>query len=456
LAPAEVNRLSGALARRPPLPWLAVAIGTSMAALLGTVGADSRWLEALGRAIIDGRSIPDGVPFATAPTSGWPNVPVLAELLFRGLGAIPGDRGLLVAQALAVGAGMAIVLLDQRRAGAGERAAFFALLLTVPASFGSIVAVRAQLFSLVLFPVLALLIRREAAAPSRRIWLLVPLIAVWSNLHGAVLTGLAVAGAYLLLERMRHEPLLGLGVLLASIAALCLTPALLQTPGYYAGVLRNEAARQGVGLWAPLSPTSVLDVIFASCAFVLVLAALRSRPRPWEILALAGLAALSVKASRGGVFLVLFAAVPAAVGLEGPARSRPRLAAPLIVAFAALALLGIVKGPILTGATDRVVNATLAAAGGTPVLAQDQLAEQVALAGGRIWAGNPIDAFDQTDQRLYVDWMQGEPGGDPALAYAPRAVLVRRGSEAEKRMATRPSWRRAMEDARTALYVRRH
>ena len=56
-----------------------------------------------------------------------------------------------------------------------------ALLLFLPACFGPIVAIRAELFSLPLFAACALLLRAQALAPSRRIWLLVPLLALWGT-----------------------------------------------------------------------------------------------------------------------------------------------------------------------------------------------------------------------------------------------------------------------------------
>jgi hypothetical protein len=439
---------------RPPLPWVAVAAAAATAGLLGTIAADSRWLVALGRAIVRAGHVPDGVPFATAPTSGWPNVPVAGELVLDAFDRV-GTRGLLLLQVVAVAASLAIVARDMREADAGERGAFWALLLIVPASFAAVVAVRAQLFSLVLFPLLALLVRREARAPSRRVWLLVPLVALWSNLHGGVLTGLAVAGAYLVVDRLRREPGTALGVLAACGVALCLTPALWNTPAYYAGVLGNEAARQGAGLWAPLS-LSGLDLLLVAGALVLIAGALRSRPTAWELVVIAGLAFLTVRAARGGVFLVLFTAVPAACGFGGPRTSRPRVAGPVVVAFAVLALFGIVRGPILTGASDALVARTVRLAAGTPVLAEDQLAEQVALAGGRIWVGNPIDAFRRADQRLYIDWIRGVPAGDRALDRAPRAVLVRSGSDAQRRLARDRGWQRVAGDARVDLYARRN
>jgi hypothetical protein len=78
----------------------------------------------------------------------------------------------------------------------------------------------------------------------------------------------------------------------------------------------------------------------------------------------------------------------------------------------------------------------------------------VADAGGRVWLANPIDAFRQADQRVYVEWLRGVPAGDAALAHAPRAVLVRLGSKAERRLRASAAFRRVAADARTVLYAR--
>ena len=281
-----------------------------------------------------------------------------------------------------------------------------------------------------------------------------PLVALWSNLHGAVLTGLAVAGAYLLFGRARREPLLAVGVLAASVLAVFATPALWRTGDYYAGVLRNEAARRGVGLWAPLSPTSGLDLAFVVCAVVILVATLRRRPELWELVAMVGLALLTARTARGGVWLVFFAATPAALGLGRGGDGRSRVALPAAACLIGLAVLGIVHGPRELGAGDAVLRQALAEAHGTPVLATDILAEQVALAGGRVWVGNPIDAFSRRDQRLYLDWAEGKATGDAALAHAPRVVLVRPDSDAAKRLARLGTLRRIAGDSNAILYER--
>jgi hypothetical protein len=120
-----------------------------------------------------------------------------------------------------------------------------------------------------------------------------------------------------------------------------------------------------------------------------------------------------------------------------------------------LTVFGIVHGPRELGARNTVLHRALTDAGGTPVLATDILAEQVALEGGRVWIGNPIDAFRRRDQRLYVDWLQGKPAGDAALAKAPRVVLVQSGSDAQKRLAQRGDLREVARDDRAVLYERR-
>jgi len=434
---------------------LTVALGAAAAAVAGTIGADARWLPALGRIILDRGKIPDGVPYASAPSAGWHNVPVLAELILRGLTSAAGDRGLLAAQVVAVAAASAILAWDLRRAGADDLAGALVLLVVVVGALPVFLIVRSQLFSLLLFPVLVTLLRAEARSPSLRIWLVTPLFALWSNLHGAVLVGLAVAAAYLIFGRARRQPLLAGSVLVASALAVCVTPALQNTPGYYAGLLQNEAARRGEALWSPLSLTSVFDLLLLPAAIVLLVLATRTLPALWEAIALAGLAVLTVKTARSGVWLLFLAATPAARSLHlKPGRER-RVAAIALPVAVALAVFGMVRGPHASGAGKPLLDEALRRAAGTPILAESIPAEQVALAGGRVWMSNPLDAFSHRNQRLYLDWLAGRPAGDATLPHAGRVVLVIRGDAPAKRLRNAPAFREVAHDANAILYVRR-
>jgi hypothetical protein len=439
---------------------LTVLVGcfvSALCALLATVGADADWLAALGRRIAHSWSIPGGVPFAAVSSAGWHNVPVLGELIFHALQAGLGTRGLVVAQLAAVVVCLWLTTKDMRRADVADAPAALALIMTAFAAAPALLVVRSQLFSLALFPLLVLLLRSETRHPSRRIWLLVPLVALWTNLHGGVLLGVAVAAVYLLFARGREQPLVAIGVLAGMTLALFATPALVETAAYYRGVVGSRAATHGEGMWQPLSLHSPFDVVFLIVAVPLLVLAWRSRPKTWEWLVLAVLAVAAIKSSRNEVWLALFVAVPAARGLAGSRSWRavfpPAAASALTGLLVLVTIVGLTRTPVSTGATTKLLQIAARTAGGTPILADGVDAEQLALDGRRILIGNPLDAFPQREQQLYLDWLAGRPDGD-AEANRVRAVLVTKGSAPQHRLAVRSDFRAVAQDKRAVLYVR--
>jgi hypothetical protein len=328
------------------------------------------------------------------------------------------------------------------------------LLLVVIGALPALLIIRSQLFSLLLLPVLVALLRDQGRRPSVRVWLLLPLFAVWSNLHGAVLVGVAIAGAYLVIERGPRRPFEAAAVLGGSLIAVCATPALEHTPDYYIGVLHNEAARRGEQLWAPLSLSSGFDLLLLAAVIPLVFFAARGRPRLWEAVAIAALAILTVRTARSGVWLLFFAAAPAATGLRLRPSRQLRVGVPALALSVAIALFGLARGPLSGGAGKPLLDLALRQAHGTPILAEGVLSEQVALAGGRVWISNPLDAFSHRDQRLYLDWLAGRPTGDAALRQA-RVVLVIRGGSAADRLKASGAFRQSARGSNAALYLRR-
>lgn len=448
---------SGSVPQPPRLTWVGAALLTGACAALAAVGADARWLAALGGAIVDGGGIPDGVPFASAPSAAWHNVPVLGELVFHALVAGLGDRGLVLAQTLAVAAAFACLSVDLRRSRASDLTSGCVLLLVALAAAPALLVIRSQLFSLALFPALCLLLRAEARTPSRRVWLVVPLAALWTNLHGGVLVGVLVTGAYLLVDRLRRDPATALGAGAGMVAALLATPAGLGTAAYYWRVLRSEAATRGEGLWAPLSLHQPFDVAFLLFGLPLVLVVLRRRPPLWETVATAGLCLMALQASRNTVWAVVFAAVPAARALTRSRTGRPALGARPAAALAVVPLLLLVAGlarvPRANGAGAALLDRARVEADGSPVLADGLDAERLAVSGATIVIGNPLDAFSRSEQRAYLDWLAGRPAGD-RLLHGVRVVVVRDATAAQRRLARNGSFARAAADGWAALYVR--
>ncbi|MFL6039045.1 MAG: hypothetical protein ACJ74B_10465 [Gaiellaceae bacterium] len=425
------------------LSWLAVAAGSTLCAAVAAIGADARWLAALGGVIARAGRIPSSIPYAAAPSHDWVNVPVLGELVFHWVDALGGERGLIVLQALAVAATLALLLYDMRATGASDPARALVLMLVPFASLSALFVVRAQVFSLPLFAATVVLLRADARGRSARIWLIVPLVALWSNLHGAVLVGLVVATIYLLFARRFL-------VLAAVWCALFATPALERTASYYLGVLHSEPAVSGFGMWAPLSPHRPLDVLFLAVAAPLIWLAVRARPRAWELVSLGVLAASTVHVGRNSIWLLLFVAAPAATGLRVRMAARRNVlitcawALPVILLVAAFtqAPEQTVAGPALRAHAVRL-------AGGRPILADPEDAERLALDGARIWIANPIDAFERDDQRDYINWLDGRSAARHDV------VLVQRESEAQRRLTKDAAFREVARDSVAVLYVRR-
>ena len=246
----------------------------------------------------------------------------------------------------------------------------------------------------------SLLLRSESRAPSHRIWLLVPLLALWGNLHGAVLTGAAVAGAYLIFQRgccaAGREPC-GDGAPRRSGAVReprrsgrCRLTCL-------ARAAQRGRAGQAIGLWAPLSPHRWLDVAFGLWRSPDAEGALRARPRVWSSSHCPGLALLTLHAARGGVWLALYAAPLAAAGFGGHGGSEAhsvlagRVAGCSIAeGLTSMAAANMARRP--RSCSARVVTRTLALAHGTPVPARICWPSRLPC-GGASRRASPIDAF---------------------------------------------------------------
>ena len=423
--------------------WVPGLVAAALACYLAPrmlTGADTMWMVAIGDRIAATGSLPTGVPFAAADTSSWPNVPVLGELiLYWAYSATAAG----LAFALLVLTVVTLVTLAHQalEMGAHSAATAFSLALVAIGMLPTFGVIRAQMLSLVPFALLIVLLRSESRAPSRRIWLVVPLIAVWGNLHGGVLVGVALTGCYLAFSRLRATPVTALLVGLASLTSVWVNPALLRTGHYYLGVLSNEAARRGTELWARPDLGSVFDVLMLLAAVVLGLAAvIRGRLQGWELVAVIGMAVATATSARHGMWLLLFLLGPGALGLthlvrrndsrgraplsphsaEDSERSRSGRTSRIVVraftlgltAVAVVTVLGrssVLQGPVET------VNAIKTLAGGQIVLAPEPLAEDLAAAGVTVWASNPIDAFRPEDQAAYLDVWLGRDGGRRAI-----------------------------------------
>src|SRR5690242_411197 len=134
-----------------PLTWLAAAFAAAGCAAATHIGADARWLAAIGASIAHTGALPHTIGYAAAPSS-WHDAPALGQLVSHALERAGGDRGLVVAQVVAVAIAVAALAVDIGRREARDGAGAAVLLATVAAAPAAFLIARAEVFSLALFP----------------------------------------------------------------------------------------------------------------------------------------------------------------------------------------------------------------------------------------------------------------------------------------------------------------
>lgn len=264
----------------PALALIALAVGVGVRRM---ADPDLPWHLATGRIIAATRSLPrtDDLSFTHQPVR---YVESVSDALLYALYALGGPVTL---QALAGLLALAVALVAWRRAaGAGPIAALFAALLV--ASMGPWLITRPATLSFALLGLALLALEAHRAAPGtphgrRALWALVPLHALWANVHGFVVVSVAItalyAGARVAARLLPREPWLprrdgtdvrtALLVALGVVLATCLNPA---GPRLLLGPGAAFADWQRIGEWRP--PTLELVIDFVPQVIVLLLAVL--------------------------------------------------------------------------------------------------------------------------------------------------------------------------------------
>jgi hypothetical protein len=192
----------------------------------------------------------------TAVGHAWINHENLSEIVFAVVANSAGASGLASLSVLLGLFLLALMVVHAMRQGVSFGVLSLSLLLAVAnISFGW--SVRPQIFTYTCFAALVVLLGETAWR--RRLWLAVPLFAVWANFHGGFVAGLAVFGlcmACRALQSTWRQRAEYVALLLACVLATLLNP-------YGAGLLRwlvydLGPPRPEIGEWDPLRPPSVL------------------------------------------------------------------------------------------------------------------------------------------------------------------------------------------------------
>jgi hypothetical protein len=223
VTPSVADCFSAAL-----LIWLFASGPYGWLGLLGD--GDTGWHIRTGEYILDNRKVPSVDFFSyTKPGEPWFAWEWLSATIMGALHRTAGLKGVVLAAAAAVITFSTILLRQMIWRGSNLFLALLLSLLGVGASSIHYLA-RPHLFTLVLLPLCLWLVESDRRQRTRTVWLLVPMTAVWVNLHGGFLALVACLG--LLAAGSLAEQRRGDAVRYGGLAAACAAASILNPYGY--------------------------------------------------------------------------------------------------------------------------------------------------------------------------------------------------------------------------------
>ena len=253
----------------------------------------------------------------------WIDQQWLGQLMYYGFYAIGGIRAVLALNALGLAAGTGVAVVAARRLGGSARSVTWLALLSFVVIAWSTWTVRVQALVFVLFAAMLWLLAADSRRPSRRVFLTLPLLVLWANIHGTAFLGaglIALRGAAMLLERERswRDRLPTAAVLMASPVLLLASPYGFELVGYYHRLLLNPAFSQYVTEWAPTRFGIATAPFYALVLLAAWLAGrCASRLTRFEQAALLMTAVLAMLAVRSVVWFMLAALILLPGALDG-------------------------------------------------------------------------------------------------------------------------------------------
>jgi len=354
-APPRVSRFTAALEENG---LMVVVLGAFAIVLLVSLRrglAPDGWL-----AFVSGRWIVQhGLPShdtLTTMTQGhrWTDQQWLGQLALYGLWRLGGIKLAMLVSALFATSGLVGAALIAKGHGATARSVTWIAILAMITYYPVAAVMRTQAFAFPLFAATLWLTLEDARQPSRRVFLALPLLALWANLHGSVPLGcglVALAGLVSMAQDRRPTGR-GLALLIAPWLCIFVSPYALHLPTYYQKVLLGSDFKHLVTEWAPTTLTAVTASMFILVLGGLWLLGRNARALPvYDQVAFVAMAIIAFQAIRNiaWIALVALAVLPPLIDrmrspVEEPKRLN-RILALVIVGSAVVSLAGVAAKP---------------------------------------------------------------------------------------------------------------
>ena len=259
-----------------PVSLFCVAVALTVLMLPHQLLLDG-WLTLVsGREVVTG-----GLPAADTLTvwtqgASWVDQQWLAQAAFYALAAAGGLPLVMLGHAALVAATIAISLAAARSLGGSPRNVGLvgtAAVLVAPWA----IQLRTQSLVMPLFALLLWLLAADSRSPSRRVFLVFPLLVLWANLHGTVVLAalfVALRGVVYAFER---RPRRAAAFTLVPFACVFASPYALDLAGYYESLFLEPSIRRIAPEWGASTVSGWTAAFYLVAGATLVLLAKRRR-----------------------------------------------------------------------------------------------------------------------------------------------------------------------------------
>jgi hypothetical protein len=178
------------------MAWLFIFGASGWKALLAD--GDTGWHIRTGQYILAHHAVPTQDLFSfSKPGAPWFAWEWLSDVVLAGLFRVGGLKAIALFAGTLVALYATVLLRFMLWLGANALVSAMLTLLAVGASSMHFLA-RPHLFTLILLPVCMWLLRSDAGKNTGRVWLLIPIAALWTNLHGGFFVFLALLGVFVI------------------------------------------------------------------------------------------------------------------------------------------------------------------------------------------------------------------------------------------------------------------
>lgn len=450
-------------------PWLPMLVALAVLALVTVAVTPSMIVVDTWLALVSGREIVEhGLPSHDQLTllgqgHRWTDQQWLGQLVFYGLWRLGGLGAVAVAGILLPLVAYGLPGLRSTRAGSNAYVLTFLPLAAVAGGMWGL-QIRTQSLGLVLDAAVLTLLVADPRAQRRRTLLVLPILALWANVHGSVVLGAACVLVYGLALLVRGGRRRAVPYVLAPACVLA-SPYALELPRYYRLMLVDPPFKGLVSEWQPtgLEPYYAGFYVLVAIAVVAV-ARQRSRFEPFELGLLALTSAAAFVAGRNTVWFALAAltVLPCRIGRPRRFEERGAGIAAAGIALLVLAMLAVAAERPARYYTSRGLRASAASAAeraatttSGPVFADDEHADwllwRVPSLRGRLAYDSRLELLTRGDLvgLVAVARMRGDVVR--VLRRYPLAVVT----PARARLLLRAGWGRVVYEDDTTALVRR-